>query len=323
MLRHGVPTSAPSPGVPQFYVTVRITWSANTDSLVVRDTLTGKVTGLINPPGRAIFASIAATAGDRTFITAVIPAIGCTSELYQFQLNARGQPGPPVPLHITVPGVVAQSGNALAITPDGRTIAYQARLCARLPHQTGFIAVTLGEVGVIDLATRHVRVWGTSHELTDITDLSLSDDGGLLGYSTISGTRVLRTSAPGGSLVARSRVVSRSVIWSAIAGDGTSLYGCSVSPYRSGSWPLPARGTLIYSAISLASGRQQVIANWPGTALPQCFASLDPAGGHLLVEFPGASGAAKSLRPAVLDLRSGRLTDIKAPAFFGPLDVAW
>jgi hypothetical protein len=321
--------------VPQFYVTVWIGAGSGTDSLVARNTATGKVTGRIQPPGpasappfSAVFGSIAATAGDRAFITAVIPATGCTSELYQFQLNARGQPGPLVPLHITVPGLVSErpgglpANSALAITPDGRTIAYDAGLCARLPGQ-GFLAVNLGEVGVIDLATRQVRVWATSGQLTQFTGLSLSDDGGLLGYSTISGTRVLRTSAPGGSMFARSRIVSRRVIWAAIAGDGASLYGCSVSLYRSGNWPLPTVGTLTYSVISLASGRQQVIASWPGRSYPQCFARLDPSGGHLLVEFPAVSGAADRLRPAILDLRSGRLTDVAAPAFSGPLDVAW
>jgi hypothetical protein len=28
-------------------------------------------------------------------------------------------------------------------------------------------------------------------------------------------------------------------------------------------------------------------------------------------------------RPAILDLHTGKLTSINAPAFYGPLDIAW
>lgn len=117
-----------------------------TASLVVRDTATGKIAGRLSPPSGAVFKAVAAPADDSTFVTAVALGNACTSELYQFRLNRQGQPGPLVPLHITVPGNYSEAGD-LAITSDGRTIAYATYLCGR----------GVGEVGVINLAAGHVR----------------------------------------------------------------------------------------------------------------------------------------------------------------------
>ena len=49
-------------------------------------------------------------------------------------------------------------------------------------------------------------------------------------------------------------------------------------------------------------------------------ATLDPAGDYLLVQFPTADDW---VRPVILDLRTGRTTSIRAPAYYGPLTVAW
>jgi hypothetical protein len=336
----GVPASAPAPGVPPFYVTEYVAPSDETDYVVVHDTATGKVTGQINPEGGTVFAGAAATSGDRTFITALESGNDCSPvQLYQFQLNQRGVPGPLEPLHIAVPGGVPQGEGGLAITPDGRTIAYESAVCSNS-------TVDEYEVGVINLATRQARVW------TDLLafatgewpsmDLSLSTDGGLLSYAGFDGTGVLPTSAPAGSLFARSRLVSRNVIWAAVAGDGDALYGCAVSPARRG-WPIPSVGTLSYIRISLTGGGNQVIASRPDMTSPQCSASLDAAGNYLLVQFPTtAHGVDDWARFAFLNLRTGKVTNINAPAlddwsrpvigelhninvplFYGPFDIAW
>jgi len=45
---------------------------------------------------------------------------------------------------------------------------------------------------------------------------------------------------------------------------------------------------------------------------------------YLLVQGPTiAHGVDDWSRPAVLNLRTGQLTDINAPAFYGPFDIAW
>jgi hypothetical protein len=334
----GVPASAPAAGVPRFYAAVYLPAGVR-NYIVVRDTATGQVTGRIDAPRGAVFAGLAATAGDRTFITTIQAGSGCSVQLYQFQLNQRGAPGPMEPLHIALPSAPEGEGD-LAITPDGRTIAYESGVCNTAPYEN--------EVGVINLATGQARVWAVPLALVNSAlvwpnmDVSLSANGGLLGYAmTLHGAGVLPTSAPAGSLFARSRPVSGPVIWAAIAGDGRSLYGCSVSHGRG--QPTTYVGALSYSRISLTGGGNQVIASWPDVTGPQCFASLDPAGNYLLVQFPTvAHGVDGSSRPAVvnvnlrnglpvniwsraviLNLRTGQLTNINAPAYFGPFDIAW
>ncbi len=315
----GVPASVPAPGLPRFYVAVYVAAGPpeGTNYIVVRHSATGKVAGRMNPPAGYFFAGIAAPAGDRTFVTAVESNAGCSSRLYWFRLNDQGQPGPLVPLHITVPGTYSETGD-LAITSDGRTIAYATYLCDGE-----------GEVGVIHLATRQVRVWSWTGFSTPMS-LSLSADGRLLGYTMFpgrarasGGAMILPTSARAGSLAKHSRVVFHTALWSALSGDGTSLYYCAVSPYRGG--PLPNVGTLTYGTLSLAGGGQHVIASWPDVSGPQCYASLDPAENYLLVQFPTSvpNSSGGWARTAVLGLRTGRLTGINAPPFYGPFDIAW
>jgi hypothetical protein len=339
----GVPASTPAPGVPPFYVAVDVPTAGVVNYIVVRDTATGQVTGRIKSPGSTAFAGLAATAGDRTFITTVQRGDGCKGvQLYQFRLNQRGVPGSLEPLHITLPGYVPQSDGDLAITPDGRTIAYESGVCRTMGAEN--------EVGVINLATRQARVWAVplTHVGTAVVavvggnmDVSLSPDGGLLGYATtFHGAGVLPTSASAGSLFARSRHLSGTVIWAAIADDGHSLYGCSISHSRSDG-PVLSIGTLSYGRISLTGGGNQVIASWPNVTGPYCYASLDPAGNYLLVQFPTVHGVDDRSRPAIvnvrttgqptniwsrsviLNLRTGQLTNINATAFNVPFDVAW
>jgi DNA-binding CsgD family transcriptional regulator len=263
------------------------------------------------PVPKPVLAAIETPAVDRTFVTAVEAATGCTSQLYQFRLNKQGAAGPLVPLHITVPGTYAQTGD-LAVTPGGSTIAFATYLCDG--H---------GELGVIDLATRHVGVW-SNPSITTPAGLSLSADGGLLLYDVPGVSpeaRILNTAAPAGSLPERSRVVSTTAAWTALAGNGDSLYGCAVTPDTA---VASSTGAVTYYAMSLAGGQQHVVASWPDLPYPQCRASLDPSLGYLLVQYPAnVPGHTDWVRPAILDLHSGRLTYIADPAFYGFLDIAW
>lgn len=315
-----VPSSSPVKGVPRFYVAITIVAPTTTDTVVVRNTATGQITGEIHPQGGSVFAGLAATAGDQTFITAVDPGSGCSPvQLYWFQLNQLGVPGPLEPLHIELPGGVPQSAGALAITPDGDMIAYLSGGCG---------APSQGGVGVINLATRQARAWAYSVSgpdilASDVGNLSLSADGQTLAFSTFGGTSVLRTSAPAGSLLAHTRLVSHAMIWGAVAEDGQSLYGCAVSPYRSGQ-VLPDTGALTYSQISLTGAVQDVIASWANLTSPQCYASMDPDGNYLLVQYPvKVPDASDWTQTTMLDLQTGHLTRINAPAFYGPFDFAW
>ena len=196
----------------------------------------------------------------------------------------------------------------LAVTPDGRTIAYDTYLCGK----------GRGELGVVDIPSRTVRVWTTGFVL--IRGLSLSADGRLLVFDELArGTRILRTGSAPGPLLARSNGLSRTMDWAALSGDGNSVYACRVLPPGS-----PSIGTMIYYQYRIATGRQRVIARSMLQA-PYCWASLDPSGHYLLVQYPTTVPHASGWqRPVILDLRTtGHATAVHAPVYYGPLDVAW
>ena len=305
----GVPTSASSASAPpQFYVTFA------GGPLTVRDTSTGKIVGRVSaPPEGSGFGTVTAPAGDRTFVATVLYSQShtCTSQLYQFTLNSHGQPGPLTSMHITIPGNFAEI-KTLAITPDGRTIAYDSLQCG----------ASQGEIGIINLATRQVKIW-TTYGFDFTWALSLSPDGRQLAFSAEDGGAwVLNTSAPAGPVSKRDRTMSRTAGWAMLAADGAKLYTCSVLPHQQ---MVPSRGSVTYDADSLASGNQQVIASWQNLPDPQCWASVDPSGGYLLVQYPVQAPHDDSdfVRPAIQDLRTGAITSVPAPALYGPLDITW
>lgn len=67
-----------------------------------------------------------------------------------------------------------------------------------------------------------------------------------------------------------------------------------------------------------------MIASWGNVRGPQCYASMDPAGNYLLMQFPAiARGTLDWSLPAILDLTTGQRTPMNGPAFYGPVDIAW
>jgi hypothetical protein len=288
------------------------------NTLDVRATATGKLLGTIESPPGTELGSIAATAGDRTFITEVTPdsnSCTATSQLYEFQLNDRGVPGPLTPLNIAIPGAETQTG-ALAITPDGSTIAYDSWLSCSQQF----------EIGVINLATGHVGTWDVTDSNEDTMGLSLSPDGSQLVYETQDGRAwVLQTNAPPGSLFARSKVVSSTADWAALSDDGTELYSCLATLNGVPKPRTISLGSLTYYSQSVAGGPKRVIANWQNLQTPECWVSPDPSGSYLLVQYPvtAPEGDSDYVQPAVLNLSTGRLRLIAAPAFSTTEDMAW
>jgi hypothetical protein len=319
----GVPAASASRGVPAYYVTSGGPNDLTADRIQVRDTKNGKLVGTISPPQGTTFMTVAATAGDRTFVTEAVAGAdsGCpsSSELYQFRLSDRGKPGPLEPLNITIPGWSVEPGS-LAITPDGRTIAYDTWIC----HQNRY------ELGVIDLASGSVHLWesyGTSHSEAA---LSLSADGSVLSYVTQFGwAETLPTSAADGLVSQRSRVISLHADWAGLGSDGATLYTCSAPGPAPTADTVPSStpagsGSVTYDTVSGAGGDQHVIASWHALPSPQCWATLDPAGGLLLIQYPVAGKDGPWLRPAVLYPGTGQLRLIPgAPRFNYPHDLAW
>jgi hypothetical protein len=312
--------AAGSAGLPQYFVTNEPGGAVDQYSLVVRSTRTGKIVGQLKPYGGVPYGgaagsgSVAAIGGDRAYVTAVPVGGPCLSQLEEFRLNGLGQPGSLTPLHVTVRGDFDGFDN-LAITPDGRTIAYATYVCGSGGKY---------ELSVVDLATGHVKTWSyTSTNLASPGALEMSPDGRevLFTLGLAGPERILRTSAPAGSLSARSQVISSNTSWAALAHNGAVLYGCTVSPPPSVS---RTTGTITFFSRTLARTGERVIASYRNVLYPTCTPSLDPGGRYLLVDlWAGLPRHLDWIRTVVLDLRSGRTLVIPAPGLPSQGSVAW
>jgi hypothetical protein len=303
-------TSALAAGVPRFFVS-DVPLPMPNPGLIVRSTQTGKITGEIKPLHGLSYGSVAAIDGGPTFVAAVPAGSPCRYQLERFRLNDRGQPGSLVPMNITVlgdfPGI-----NTLAVTPDGRTLAYATYVCGQARDK----------VTVVNLATGHTKVWTNT---TVLQGLSLSADGRLLAFAQGGGPELiggpewlLDTSAPAGSLIARSRLISRTIDWAALVRNGASLDGCTLSSQ------VTKHSTLTYFSRSLASPAQHVIARYRDVPFPMCSADPDPTDHYLLIQLEvNLPKRPDWTRPVILDLRSGRTTVIPGAALFNQVDVAW
>jgi hypothetical protein len=289
--------------MPSFYVTAR------GGPLIVRDSASGKIVGQLRPPPGTSLPVVAAAAG-HTFVTAVqsVTRQRCTARLYRFRLNGLGQPGPLTPLHVTVVGNFNVYGG-FAVTPDARTIAMS----------TGWCDHGIEQVRVINLATGLVKTW--TGPVPSGSDLSLSADGRLLVFGDLrNDTRLLRTSAPAGSLIANSRTVSPGMAWGAFVGDGASMYGCTVSP----TGQLVRWGTVTYYRYSVATGRKMTLFSWRHLEWPYCAATVDPSGSYLLAQRPMiVPNYAGWQVPYTVNGYTGRITRIPVPASDGPVEIAW
>ena len=325
--------SAPPAGAPRFYVD-----ATGVGPLRVYDTATGKVIATIQPPpGTTFSGEVAATAGEHTFVTAAAPNTGpCVARLYEFRLSQRGQPGPLAPLGITVNGNFTEY-NDLSITPDGRMIGYAIALpgCYHVAGATG-------ELGVINLVTRQIKTWTFSQPIANTNSMALSAAGRRLAFTqwvAVAGhtpstspqliwqqpeERILPTSATPGRADQHSAVVARPASWGALNRDGSELYVC-----RQVAGTSAARGSVTFAAVSLTTGRSQVIASWPDQLQPECAASLDSSGRYLLIQLLNDQRDNGPPRLVIVDLRTGRLTNLR-PAAFTPsvypttdVSIAW
>jgi hypothetical protein len=327
---HRVDTPALPPGVPRFYVEAR---GYSTESaLEVYETATGRVVAIIKPPTGMYFDNqVEATARDHTFVTAASPGSGlgspkrCVTQFYTFQLNDAGQPGPLIPLHVTVPGEEVGRANTISVTPDGRRIAY----ATDFGYCPGLTRVP-AEVGVINVPTRQARFWTLGQRgIPAIFGVALSADGSQLAFTRFAqlnshsrsltlAAQILPTNAPPGPVDQRGRVVFPSAFWVALNADGRLLYACHAAA--------GPRGGVAYEVYSIASGQRQVIASFPPHVSALCGASLDPSGRYLLIQLipdwpPGN-------RLVVVDLRTRERRSLPpghSVLNYGgePLSIAW
>ncbi len=264
----------------------------NGSGLAIIATATWKTVARVSAPSGQAFTSVAGAADDRTFLVAADLGVqsSCDTWLYRLRLGAQGQPVGGLellaPRMSGLPTSVAVSANAL-------TVAYSVVRCAS--GATGHISGShpIGDIGVINLATTQLKHWSFTLNEDYTSDLSLSADGGLAGFSsyldtsapgTVQVGRVLPASAQPGTVQQRDRIVVRSAATSsngldavALSPDGHTMYACT----QSGSSSTDVTQTL--AAYDTATGQvTRVLHTWR-TQDPSCGITADPTGGYLLL----------------------------------------
>jgi hypothetical protein len=261
-----------------------------------------------NPAGTGKQASIAtiATGNGRTYVVSLNAddyrqlgssrPVPCKSWLYQFTLNAQGQPSALTPF-AALPTMDGADIGVQAISGNGRELAFTGGNCPVNGYGRAFIGVTSAITG-------QTRLW-TTPAANGVNNVSLSADGGLLLYSlpappfapgTPSEVRVIPASAPPGSAAARGRTVIRaaqfgragSFSFADISPDGRAVYFCVT---------LHGDGPSEIGVISLADGHARIIAGglkFPGVMIP------DPQLRHLLLYLGN--------KVVMLNLRTGQVT---------------
>jgi hypothetical protein len=263
----------------------------NGGNLQVVVTATGHVAGQLRVPAGRLFAVITGTGDDRTFFAAtdLNPQTSCKTSFYQFTLSAAGQPSGltrlPVP---TLPGLPT----ALAASADGHLVAYSVTNCASGTSGQIGGGQTTGGIGLINLAAGQItRTWTYTLSEDYTSDLSMSADGSLVGYSNfISASsragRVIRASAASGSDQGASRVLVRNPVTTALSASGQLMYAIT-----------GARNQML-AAYATASGQQvKVLHRWSAAGQPGPVV-MDPAGGYALIPIT-ATPARQKLSPFV------------------------
>ena len=253
--------------------------------LQVRDAATGRVLTQLKPPeGGGRWAAVAATGNPARFVVGATYlrtpiATYCTSsknytQLYTLTLTAAGGLASLSPLYripVQFDTSVLGGGSALAVSADGRTIAYATAPCGDRISKTPMSIVVLRD-GVS-------RTWTTPWRAGP-SSFSLSADGSELGYvdvtqyqwpiSPLGSAWILPTGSPPGSAARWSRKLLSNVPNAGLqitdeelSPDGTIMY--VVTATEPGNNP-NASATNALSAYSTATGaRLRFLHSWSGT----------------------------------------------------------
>lgn len=276
----GPQTAGASGGQPPFLVDlVRGTY------LQVRDAATGRVLTQLKPPeGGGRWVAVAATGNPARFVVGATYlrtpiAMSCTStqnytQLYTLTLTAAGGPASlsplyriPVQFDTSVPG----GGSALAVSADGRTIAYATAPCGHRTSKT--------QMSIVVIRDGASRTW-TTPWLAGPSSFSLSADGSELGYvdvtqyqwpiSPLGSAWILPTGSPPGSAARWSRKLLSNVpnagtqiTGEELSPDGTIMY--VVTSAEPGNNPNKPENDALYSYSTATGARLRILHSWTGT----------------------------------------------------------
>lgn len=281
---------------------------------------TGRVAATVRPPRpEHEFAAVGRLGNDRAYVAAAVTSFGaCTTQLYQFSIDARGQPSRLTPLSVPqVNGIVLE----LAGSADGNVLAYTAFGSSRCALHGR------DQAGAIRLATRQHTTWSYGGPgAANFSSVSLTADGSVLGLASgpgdpsgASAAWVLPTSAPAGPLTRHARKVLhlRTGVYRVVLNSTGSQAYVETGP-ASG-----RRGVVVLALYDTTTGkrvRPLGRLGLGGPYLAKLWFSLDAAGQHLLVY-----GYPASHRVTAINLTTGRQASTTAAHLFteGLTAAAW
>jgi hypothetical protein len=298
------PVTAPAAG-PRFLISY-----AEAGPLEVRDGATGALVAAValpTEPGRQAAASsradrnrtigsVATADGDHYVVALSYGSAYCQWWLYQFRLNAQGQPSAVTPL-AGLPAIGGQLQD-LTISGNGQMIGYDAVTCSK--PQRSYLTVA-------NVTTGHTRRWSVPAYSND--SVSLTADGSVLYYTVDNPSSVVRaipTSADPGVAADRGRTIVQAdrfgpkvISFAVVTPDGGTVYFAT----------MPDSGTTgQVRALDLATGRLRLVYTPPGPGPEPGEQTADPGVTHLLL----AVYQRGTMRVADLDLATGHVSYLYA-----------
>ncbi|TDD85633.1 anti-sigma factor [Actinomadura rubrisoli] len=167
------------PTMPRFLFASYIAEGRSSSRVEVHDSRTGRVMDAKQAPAGMSFEALAAAGDNRTLFVFAKKrgAKQCRSQIMRISVSASGKIVDYRPLAgSAMTGRVTRNG-AIAVTEDGRKLAYAIEAC--LPEPTPQQSAVNGRIGVIDTATGARREWRESQGAGD-SRLSWSSRGDLL-----------------------------------------------------------------------------------------------------------------------------------------------
>lgn len=322
-------------GTPPRYLAAVVNLNAPAPSgataLKIISTSTGAVTAQLAAPRTGMYyQAVAALGSDDQFVAAATrgraagSSASCTTWLYQFRLDAAGQPVGLRPL--SVPEVAGlQQPLSLTASANGKVIAFNTSRCTNARQKYRFP----GQVGAIDLTTGAVSTWTYRWPAQQPAYLSLSADGSLLSMiaspsnaaardqtNAFNSVWVLPTSSPAGPLSRHYRQVIEQPARpqsATLSPNGAVIF--ALTAVKPAGRPFFAR----LAAYSAATGRRIAVlyqlSHQVSLSMNQVVATSN-SGRYLLL---GGWNA----RAQRLDLATGRVAQIPGHGNWNPLSLAW
>jgi hypothetical protein len=264
--------TAPLAGNPATHFLVGLA-DSTANYLSVRSAITGAAVATLEPPAGRFFGP-AATGDGVSYVVAVAKAGTCGTWLYRFTISRTGQPSRLTPYSASY---VSESIEDLALSRNGRTLAFSALMCARGPGGVHLVA------GRAELGLFSTKVTSKASYTTTVTyapvrrgevvnSLSLTADGRQFEYSTDMTTRspsdiyVVSTKGAQRGTGQRGRVLLNAARFGAgtaisdsvMTPDGSTIY---FATYRTGQAFV---GRWALRAVDVASGQSRLITEKPG-----------------------------------------------------------